>query len=134
MNNQQKIIISSKINQEEEEDNQPKTLEDKQEEWLAEYAFDITAQSFLPQDDDEWGSKCLNICGNSDEACYIEFNKDKYRYNWPIKKRIQYITTLYIIGLDDGCSYITEYQPESALFDNDDVVWYDYADIEDDDE
>ena len=86
--------------------------EEKQDEWISDNAHDITGSSFMDQEEEEWGTKCL--CLGS--GLYLEFNGDKYRFNWINKKEVEYVNRLWIIMRSDNCEFITDTEPPNGIF------------------
>ena len=98
---------------------------EKEEEFIEEHCHDITGQSYVEQEEHEWGEKCLCIAGGGEHACYIEFNGDKYRYNWVCRHEVETIKNLWII-MTDGCQYITDVEPPKKMFED----YYNLNDLE----
>ena len=100
--------------------------EDNQDEWINDHAHDITGCSWMDQDNDEWGDKCICIAGGGSHACYleVEYNKlngnHKYRFNYPCKKIITSIDKLWVVNYFDA-EYITEYDP-TDIFEDDEYM------------
>ena len=90
--------------------------EEKQDEWISDNAHDITGSSFMDQEEEEWGTKCLCLAGGGSHALYLEFNGDKYRFNWINKKEFEYVNRLWIIMRSDNCEFITDTEPPNGIF------------------
>ena len=103
-----------------------KVKEEARRAWMDDNCHDITGNSFMAQNEDEWGDKCMCIAGGGSHACYIEIQQEPFamRFNYVCRHIVEYKQNLWILHNDD-CECITENEPPAELFENgEDYMYY----------
>jgi len=112
------------------EEREKKIKKEKQQEkfvekWIDENdCHDTTASSWIKQEEDEWGTRCLCLAGGGSHTLYVEHDEiqNKWRYNWVCRHETQMLDALYCINDGEGGEWFTDIKPPKRMM-NDDKLY-----------